>query len=267
MQNNFREQNTPRNAGAIAIPKKGRLCADFNAIMEKAGFSFEAAGARRDLGALNDDTGALSAFKALSARPADALLYVQNGVMDMAVVGLDTLVEFSAAAGDLCGQGRGMDTRAPRGIDIVATLPISQCAMMIATPLDRRLNTLEDLEGLRIATSFPATLQSWLDLKGIRGVSIITLDGGVEESVGLGLADAVCDLVQSGKTLAANGLAPNIKLFDSAAVLVRASGGTDNAKEQALDALTQRLSAAASGKAPAPRVQRRSFSFGEPAYA
>jgi ATP phosphoribosyltransferase len=246
-------QNNSRNTASIAIPKKGRLCADFNKVMEKAGFTFEPTAARRDLGTLSDDNGALPDFRALSARPADALLYVQRGVMDMAVVGLDTLVEFSANAKSACG------------IDIVATLPISQCAMMIATPVNQRLQSLDELSGMRIATSFPATLQSWLDSKGVQDVEIITLDGGVEESVGLGLADAVCDLVQSGATLAANGLAPNIKLYDSAAVLVRARGQNDAAKSDMLDALTNRIDAAAQGKSPvmaAPKV--RTFRFAEP---
>lgn len=196
----------------LVLPKKGRLKDDFNAVMNPAGLSVEKTDIRLDFGSMRDETGDIPAFETLLQRPADALLTLQAKAADMAVIGLDTYLEFNAAA-RLQGQ--------IPNLRIEKTLKgISPCALWIAGRKEETLDTPEDLQGLRIATAYPALLRDWLQQRNINDVEIIARDGGLEDTIRLGLADAICDVVQTGASLKANGLEAKFRVAESCAVVV-----------------------------------------------
>ena len=193
----------------IIIPKKGRLSAAFAEAMEKDGLRLEKDNPRHDYGTLRDTQNTLQNVEALTMRSTDALRALAAGAADMAVVGLDMLREFNA------------HNPALRGARVDA-LGLTPCALFIAAPVNSTVSAPQDLQGLRIATSFPGVLAAWLTDNNVTGVTVVECEGGVEDMVRLGLADVVCDLVETGGTLAANGLEKRMKVLDSQAVLVSA---------------------------------------------
>lgn len=102
---------------------------------------------------------------------------------------------------------------------ILKELDFAFCNLMIAVKEEDEFSALQDLAGLRIATSYPKILNTYLEQQGVRA-SLIKLSGAVEIAPRLNLADAVCDLVQSGATLKKNGLKPIWEVFASQAVLL-----------------------------------------------
>jgi len=99
-----------------------------------------------------------------------------------------------------------------------------------------------DLEGKRIATSYPALLSQWLDAQGI-DAEVVVLSGSVEIAPRLGKADAICDLVSSGTTLAANHLKPTQTLLQSEAVLAGPVASFGDARAELAALLLRRLDA------------------------
>jgi len=104
-------------------------------------------------------------------------------------------------------------------VKIVRRLGFAMCSLVIAVPKGSPIKTLQDLEGERIATSYPRILREFLNKKKINA-AIISIQGSVEITPSVNLADAVCDLVQSGRTLRENNLTPIQKVLDSEAVLI-----------------------------------------------
>jgi ATP phosphoribosyltransferase len=142
---------------------------------------------------------------------------VLEGSAEMAVVGLDTLLEFNAAA-------QNRNAPAP-GLAIALRLPgVSACGLHIAAPASLALDTPRDLSGLRIATSYPELLAAWVREKKAGSARIVVREGGVEDTIRLGMADAICDVVQSGESLRANGLAKKFMICGSSAVVVTRAG-------------------------------------------
>lgn len=105
----------------------------------------------------------------------------------------------------------------------IKELPFAFCKLMIAVKEDSQISTLQDLEGLRIATSYPRLLAAYLKANKVRA-SLVELSGEVEVAPSLNLAEAVCDLVQTGSTLKKNGLKPLWTVFESCAVLIARPG-------------------------------------------
>lgn len=164
------------------------------------------ANARQDFGRLNDATGSLVGVEALILKPGDALRTLSAAAADLAVVGLDAWLDFNAAAGN-----------AGQALRLAVNLPgISVCKLCLAAP------TGEDLAispSTRIATAYPALLKTWLGQRGLYA-EIIERDGGVEDTIRLGLADAIFDVVQTGESLKANGLEVKAIATKSNAVIV-----------------------------------------------
>lgn len=218
----------------IAVPKKGRLCAAFEAAMDAEGLRVEKSNPRLDFGMLRDAQDSLRGVEALQMRSNDALRAVAAGAADMAVVGLDMLREFNAHNPALDGA-------------IVQPLGLTPCGLYIAAPAGMDVADADALRGMRIATSFPGVLSTWLAAQGVYDAAIIECEGGVEDMVRLGLADVVCDLVETGSSLAANNLEKKMKVLDSQAVLVIAAPARDNA---ACAVVAERISRAAARVAP-----------------
>ncbi len=154
-------------------------------------------------------------------RNSDIPQYVYDGVADVAVVGENTVVEKQ------------------RAMDLVLPLGFSKCRLSIALPKGTDYKGVQDLEGKRIATSYPNSLKQFLEKHQIHA-DIHEISGSVEIAPNIGLADAICDLVSSGSTLFKNGLEEREVVLKSEAWLV-ANKHLDERRRKTLDKLVFRL--------------------------
>lgn len=162
-------------------------------------------------------------MEVLYLRNSDIPEYIEKGVADIGIIGENLLVESSAR------------------IKLVEKLGFSKCRLSIATPRSSNYESIRDLEGKRIATSYPNSLQDYLDANNI-SASIHTISGSVEIAPNIGLADAVCDLVSSGSTLFKNGLEEREAILYSEAILA-ARQDVNSDRQEILDELVFRIQA------------------------
>ena len=185
-----------RNNIRIAIQKEGRLRNPSLEYLESLGLQFPKQNGRTlVVPCKNADA------EILYVRHSDVPQYVQNGAADFAIVGDNVLYE--------------KDFK----IREVEKLNFGKCSLVIAVPLDSSIQKIQDLEGERIATSYPNSLRKFLQKQKINA-AIIEIRGSVEVAPALGLADAICDLTQTGNTLKENSLKTIETLFDSMAVFI-----------------------------------------------
>ena len=179
----------------IAVPNKGSLSETAMEMLHEAGYA-----QRRDSRALSTiDTRNDVEFFYL--RPRDIATYVGSGALDVGVTGRDLLVDSASAALE------------------VQALDFGHSTFRFAGP-PGAFTELSDLEGVRVATSYPGLVDGVLAKHGVTA-SIVDLDGAVESSVALGVADAVADVVSTGSTLRAQGLEIfGPVLLESEAVLI-----------------------------------------------
>jgi ATP phosphoribosyltransferase len=185
---------------SVAVPSKGRLAAASFELLKAAGLAFETA--ERSLQVLCSN----APVELLLVRPSDIPEYVQDGVVDCGITGANLVVETAAQVEELLCLGYG------------------RCTLEVEVPFDVTFTGLRDLDGRRIATSYPVSTRLALTRAGVEA-ELVLLSGSVEAAPRLGLADAVVDLVSSGSTAAANGLKRIEILFSSQAVLIAAPGG------------------------------------------
>jgi len=150
----------------------------------------------------------------LLVRAADVPEYVQDGVVDCGITGLDLVQEREA------------------DVEELLTLGFGSCTLEAAVPHESEVRALEDLDGLRAATVYPRLARRLLAQLDV-DVELIEITGAVEVAPRLGLADAIVDLVSSGSTLRTNGLRSVGALFSSEAVLVGRRNGDARAPELA----------------------------------
>lgn len=148
---------------------------------------------------------------------------VADGVADVGIVGRNEFAETAAEA------------------DVVLPLGFGACRLSIAIPKDTPYEGIEWLEGRRIATSYPEILRRFLEQKGVKA-DIHVITGSVEISTGIGLADAIFDIVSSGSTLVSNNLKEVETVMQSEAVLI-AQPGLCEEKKKILDELLFRFNA------------------------
>lgn len=127
--------------------------------------------------------------------------YVQDGVADIGFVGENVVLEKNKA------------------VEIIEKLNFGKCRLSLAIPKNGSLKTIEDLNGKKIATSYPVILSNYLQQKNI-SAEIHEISGSVEIAPKIGLADAICDLVSSGSTLFTNELKELETILSSEAVLI-----------------------------------------------
>ncbi|MEA1849282.1 ATP phosphoribosyltransferase [Chryseobacterium sp. MHB01] len=137
-------------------------------------------------------------------RNSDIPQYLEDGVVDVAIVGENLLVEKQ------------------KKIEIVQPLGFSKCRVSLAIPKEVETNDIEYFQGKKIATSYPNTLKKFLQENNI-SADIHIISGSVEIAPNIGLADGICDIVSSGSTLFKNGLRETISLLNSQAVLAKTS--------------------------------------------
>uniref|UniRef100_UPI0028EF93A6 ATP phosphoribosyltransferase n=1 Tax=Chryseobacterium indoltheticum TaxID=254 RepID=UPI0028EF93A6 len=137
-------------------------------------------------------------------RNSDIPQYLEDGVVDIAIVGENLLVEKQ------------------KNIEIIQSLGFSKCRVSLAIPKEIETDDIGYFQGKRIATSYPNTLNSFL-LKNNISADIHVISGSVEIAPNIGLADGICDIVSSGSTLFKNGLRETVTILKSEAVLAKTS--------------------------------------------
>jgi ATP phosphoribosyltransferase len=140
-------------------------------------------------------------------RDDDIPTMLANGVCDLGIVGENVLLEKSLS--------EGITT-----IKTLQNLNKSACRLSIAVPYDGSIQSVKDLNGKRIATTYPALLKHYLKENKLDAQCIV-INGSVEVAPALGMSDAICDLVSSGRTLEENNLTELTPILESQAVLVQ----------------------------------------------
>jgi ATP phosphoribosyltransferase len=130
--------------------------------------------------------------------------------------------------------------------ELVRRLDFAKCRLSIAIPRSENFTGISYLEGKNIATSFPVIVQKYLDKNQIKA-GIHEISGSVEIAPGIGLADAICDIVSTGSTLLSNGLKEVDIVMQSEAILI-ATPELEVAKKEILDKLLFRMQAVQSAK-------------------
>jgi ATP phosphoribosyltransferase len=183
----------------IAIPNKGSLSEAAVEILQEAGYAGR--GESKQLNVIDRANDVEFFF----LRPKDIAIYVANGQLDLGITGRDLAADSRAEVDEVMALGFGSST------------------FRYAAPNDQ-LWEIPMLEGKRIATSYPNLVRDDLAKRGIEA-SVIRLDGAVEISIRLGVADAIADVVSTGRTLRKQGLEPfGEPLIDSEAVVVGRKG-------------------------------------------
>jgi len=165
----------------IAVPNKGSLAEDSISILKEAGYRQRTDS--RDLVLVDAENGVEFYY----LRPRDIAIYVGSGELEAGITGRDLLIDSGAQATELMPLHFGTST------------------FRFAAPADHTW-TLSDINGLRVATAYPGLVEQHLLAKGIKA-DVVRLDGAVESSVRLGVADVIADVVSTGNTLRQAGLA------------------------------------------------------------
>ena len=183
----------------IAIQKSGRLNEKSVELLKNCGLSFE-----------NYKSSLISnvsnfPLEILFLRDDDIPEYVQDGIADLGIVGENVISE------------TGVD------VSFLQMLGFGKCTLKLAVQTHSSIENIADLNGKSIATSYPVILKKFLDKHSIHA-EIRTISGSVEIAPGLGLSDAIFDIVSTGGTLKSNGLKPFAEVMKSEAVLIGRKG-------------------------------------------
>jgi ATP phosphoribosyltransferase len=197
----------------IAIQKSGRLNEKSVELLEHCGLNFE-----------NYKSSLISPvsnfpLEILFLRDDDIPEYVQDGIADLGIVGENVIHETEAE------------------VSYLQKLGFGRCSLKIAVPNNNSIQHLSHLNGKAIATTYPVILGKFLKENNIQA-DIRTISGSVEISPGLGLSDAICDLVSTGGTLKSNGLVAFSHVMSSEAVLIGTKGSE---KTELVKELIQRV--------------------------
>lgn len=211
----------PRDRLRIAIQKNGRLSGPARALLGSCGLSWRESPDRLFC------YGESAPIDLLLVRDDDIPGLIADGLCDLGVVGRNVLLEQASER---------VSKQLPSAFGEWRALGFGNCRLSLAVPQDWIWEGPQQLEGRRIATSYPALLKSWLQSRDVNA-DIVMLSGSVEIAPRLGQADAICDLVSSGATLAANQLVPVVDLLESEAVLA----GPTRPLEPVLAALAEQL--------------------------
>lgn len=180
----------------IAIQKSGRLNEDSLKLLKSCGISIDNGKDQLKAAARNFP------LEVFYLRNGDIPQYLRDGVVDLAIIGENLIVE------------KGQD------LEVIEHLGFSKCRVSIAIPKDKPYTGVEDLNGVRIATSYPETVRQFLEKNNLKA-DLHIINGSVEIAPNIGLSEAICDIVSSGSTLFKNNLKEVEVLMKSEAVLVQ----------------------------------------------
>ena len=207
----------------LAVQKSGRLNEDSMKLLKDIGISIDNGKDQLKASSRNFP------LEVFFLRNGDIPQYLRDGVVDIAIIGENVLVE----KGDQ--------------ISVVEKLGFSKCKVSIAVPKDSSVTSLKELAGKKIATSYPKTVEKYLDKAGITA-DLHVINGSVEIAPNIGLAEGICDIVSSGSTLFKNGLKEIEVLFKSQAVLAKGPNVSED-KQAILNKIQFRLQSVLKGRA------------------
>ena len=187
----------------IAIQKDGRLHDETIKFLKLKGITFTKE-SKREIITTSDD----EKYEILSVRHADIPKYIETGVAQYGIVGQNLIYEKEFK------------------VNILQDLKCCICKLVIAVPEKSKIKKIKDLEGQRIATSYPNSLKKFLKKNKIQA-SIIKIEGSVEACPELGMSDSICDITQSGNSLKENKLRVLAEVYVTTAVLI----GSDDLKK------------------------------------
>ncbi|MEX6688042.1 ATP phosphoribosyltransferase [Danxiaibacter flavus] len=193
---NANNQSANNGILKIAIQKSGRLHDDSMKLLKECGIDVS--------NGVNKLKSEASNFplEVFFLRDDDIPQYVEDAVADIGIVGENVVYEKK------------------KKVDVVEKLGFGKCRLSIAVQKGDVYNDVSFLEGKRIATSYPVIVKDFLNEKGINA-EIHEISGSVEIAPGIGLAQAICDLVSSGSTLFMNGLTEVETILQSQAILIK----------------------------------------------
>jgi ATP phosphoribosyltransferase len=206
----------------LAIQKSGRLSEDSIKLLKECGIEIN-----NGLGKLKAEAGNFP-MEVLFLRDDDIPQYVADGVADIGIVGENVLLEKA------------------KKVDVAYKLGFGKCRLSLAIPREKTYESIQSLDGKRIATSYPVILENYLKEKKVNA-KIEEISGSVEIAPSIGLADAICDLVSSGSTLLTNGLKEVEKVISSEAVLV-SNPSIGSEQKRLLEKLIFRINATRNAK-------------------
>lgn len=182
----------------IGIQKSGRLTPETVELLQKSGLEFDPVGSGDKLSVLCKNFNA----ELYLLRDEDIRQYVARARVDLGIVGQNLLYEYGS-------------------LNLVQLLELGfgKCSLIVAVPDDASYGSIEDLNGKKIATSYPYSTRRFFKEHGVK-TSIILTQGSVEVAPRLGYADAISDIVSSGNTLRTNGLRSLSQVYSSQAVLI-----------------------------------------------
>ena len=178
----------------IAIQKSGRLNKDSLDLLSKCGIKIDNYKDQLKASSRNFPV------EVYFLRNSDIPKYINDGVVDLAIIGENLLIEKDYE------------------INVFEKLGFSKCKVSIAVPNKFNFNSIKDLNNVKIATSYPNTLKKFLNNENITA-NIHVINGSVEIAPNIGLSDAICDIVSSGSTLYKNNLKEVFVIHESQAVL------------------------------------------------
>lgn len=179
----------------LAVQKNGRLTEKSLLLLRNCGLDIEDYSERLIITARNFE------LDILFLRDDDIPEYVQDGVADIGIVGEDVLLEKRSDA------------------EVIRKLGYGRCNLSLAVPEGKKIESLQELNGLRIATSFPNLLNNFLEKNNIHA-TVVEISGSVEITPSLGVADLICDLVSTGNTLKLNKLKKSFDVYSFESVLI-----------------------------------------------
>tara|TARA_R110002049_G_scaffold87533_2_gene221931 strand:- start:22670 stop:23527 length:858 start_codon:yes stop_codon:yes gene_type:complete len=206
----------------IAVQKSGRLNEDSMAILKDIGIYIDNGKDQLKASAKGFPV------EVFYLRNGDIPQYLKDGVVDAAIIGENVLIE------------KG------NGITVVEKLGFSTCRVCIAVPKSAKYNGIKDMEGKRIATSYPNTVQNYLDENNVKA-HLHIINGSVEIAPNIGLADAIVDIVSSGSTLFKNNLKEVETILKSEAILA-VSPILSEEKQAILDKIQFRIQSVLKGR-------------------
>lgn len=207
----------------LAIQKDGRLTEESLKLLESVGLELESYG--RKLFAICRNF----PIEILFVRDDDIPNYVQNGIVDLGIVGQNLIYEECAKVTELLKLGFGY------------------CSLTLAVPKESKINYLPELKNLKVATSYPSITKKFFQKNKIP-VKIIKISGAVEITPALGVADAIVDITATGSTLILNDLRPITKILNSEAVLIANPTALNNGRKVAIKQLITRFQGVLSAK-------------------
>lgn len=205
----------------LAVQSKGRLSDGGMDLLKRAGVRF--AYGRDQLHRRAENL----PLDLMLVRDDDIPSFVAGGACDYGIVGENVLYEMQARS------------RRYANLEVALPLGFAGCTLKLAAPKGGEISTVADLAGRSVATSYPGLTRKYLAERGIEA-EIVEMRGSVEVAPRMGIADAICDLVSSGATLEANGLAAFETVLESQAVLVRRTTGRNQDVEGVAHTLIER---------------------------